>query len=123
MSHSLFDVTGRRALVTGSSKGIGRALATGLLEAGCTVVLNGRDAGRLVAARRELMTTPGGEVHVAAFDVTQPGPVREGIERIEQEVGPLDIVVNNTGMQHRAPLLDFTDEDWRRIVDTNLTSA
>ncbi|MEV5532015.1 SDR family oxidoreductase [Streptomyces prunicolor] len=119
MSHPLFDISGRTALVTGSSRGIGLALAQGLLEAGCTVVLNGRDGERLTKAAAGLP----GEVHTAAFDVTDGPSVAAGIADVEDRVGPLDILVNNAGMQLRAPLLEFTDSDWHRIIDTNLTSA
>ncbi|MFJ9630337.1 SDR family oxidoreductase [Streptomyces sp. NPDC101175] len=119
MSHPLFDISGRTALVTGSSRGIGLALARGLLEAGCTVVLNGRDGGRLTEAAAALP----GDVRTAAFDVTDGPSVAAGIKDIEDRVGPLDILVNNAGMQLRAPLLEFTDSDWHRIIDTNLTSA
>ncbi|MFE2888225.1 SDR family oxidoreductase [Streptomyces graminifolii] len=119
MSHPLFDISGRTALVTGSSRGIGLALAQGLLEAGCTVVLNGRDGERLTEAAAELS----GDVHTAAFDVTDGPSVAAGIRDVEERVGPLDILVNNAGMQLRAPLLEFTDSDWHRIIDTNLTSA
>ncbi|MDX3381483.1 MULTISPECIES: glucose 1-dehydrogenase [Streptomyces] len=119
MTHPLFDITGRTALVTGSSRGIGLALARGLAEAGCTVVLNGRDERRLAEAARELP----GKVHTAVFDVTDGPSVAAGIKDVEERVGPLDILVNNAGMQLRAPLLEFTDSDWHRILDTNLTSA
>ncbi|MEU5889333.1 SDR family oxidoreductase [Streptomyces sp. NPDC047461] len=120
MSHPLFDISGRTALVTGSSRGIGLALARGLAEAGCTVVLNGRDGERLSKAAAEL---PGDRVHTAVFDVTDGASVAAGIADVEERVGPLDILVNNAGMQLRAPLLEFTDSDWHRILDTNLTSA
>ncbi|MFJ2604995.1 glucose 1-dehydrogenase [Streptomyces sp. NPDC091279] len=119
MSHPLFDISGRTALVTGSSRGIGLALAQGLLEAGCTVVLNGRDRDRLAEAAAKLP----GDVHTADFDVTDSASVEAGIADVEERVGPLDILVNNAGMQLRAPLLEFTDADWHRILDTNLTSA
>ncbi|MGJ5896038.1 3-oxoacyl-ACP reductase [Streptomyces sp. V2] len=119
MTHPLFDITGRTALVTGSSRGIGLALARGLAEAGCTVVLNGRDERRLAEAARELP----GKVHTAVFDVTDGPSVAAGIKDVEERVGPLDILVNNAGMQLRAPLLEFTDSDWHRVLDTNLTSA
>ncbi|MGW1795890.1 SDR family oxidoreductase [Streptomyces sp. NPDC001984] len=118
-AHPLFDISGRRALVTGSSRGIGLALARGLAEAGCTVVLNGRDTGRLTEAAASLP----GDVRSAAFDVTDGLSVAAGIAEVEERVGPLDILVNNAGMQLRAPLLKFTDQDWHRILDTNLTSA
>ncbi|PSM38544.1 gluconate 5-dehydrogenase [Streptomyces dioscori] len=120
MTHPLFDIGGRTALVTGSSRGIGLALARGLAEAGCTVVLNGRDPDRLAEAAARL---PGKAVHTAAFDVTDGPSVAAGIADVEERVGPLDILVNNAGMQLRSPLLEFTDSDWHRILDTNLTSA
>ncbi|MFF2508515.1 SDR family oxidoreductase [Streptomyces sp. NPDC058067] len=120
-THPLFDISGRRALVTGSSRGIGFALARGLLEAGVTVVLNGRDEAALEAAASELGGL--GPVHTAAFDVTDGPSVAAGIAGVEERVGPLDILVNNAGMQLRAPLLEFTDTDWHRVLDTNLTSA
>ncbi|MFD8809362.1 SDR family oxidoreductase [Streptomyces sp. NPDC059597] len=119
-AHPLFDVGGRTALVTGSSRGIGLALARGLAEAGCTVVLNGRDEDRLARAAAEL---PGDRVHTAVFDVTDGPSVAAGIADVEERVGPLDIVVNNAGVQLRAPLTEFTDSDWRHVLDTNLTSA
>ncbi|MDX3797562.1 SDR family oxidoreductase [Streptomyces sp. AK04-3B] len=119
MSHPLFDITGRTALVTGSSRGIGLALARGLAEAGCTVVLNGRDAGRLERAAAGLP----GSVHTSAFDVTDGPSVRTGLADLEARVGPLDILVNNAGMQLRAPLLEFADSDWHRVLDANVTSA
>ncbi|MFF6805091.1 SDR family oxidoreductase [Streptomyces sp. NPDC012616] len=119
MSHPLFDISGRTALVTGSSRGIGLALARGLAEAGCAVVLNGRDAGRLEQAAAGLP----GTVHTSAFDVTDGPSVRAGLADVEDRVGPLDILVNNAGMQLRAPLMEFADSDWHRVLDANVTSA
>ncbi|WP_210586998.1 SDR family oxidoreductase [Streptomyces sp. GESEQ-35] len=123
MSHPLFDITGETALVTGSSRGIGKALARGLLEAGCTVVLNGRNTTTLQATASELAASFGDRVRAAAFDVTDSAAVAAGIARVEEETGPIGILVNNTGVQHRSPLLEFTDDDWHRLLDTNLTSA
>ncbi|MFD7480141.1 SDR family oxidoreductase [Streptomyces sp. NPDC059837] len=123
MSHPLFDITGRTALVTGSSRGIGRALAKGLLEAGCTVVLNGRNTAALQATATELAISFGNRVRTAAFDVTDSAAVTAGIARIEDEIGPIGILVNNTGVQHRSSFLEFTDADWHHLLDTNLTSA
>ncbi|WP_328539632.1 SDR family oxidoreductase [Streptomyces sp. NBC_00344] len=122
MTHPLFDVSGRTALVTGSSRGIGLDLARGLLEAGCTVVINGRDEDRLKTAAGELADA-GGTVRTAVFDVTDGPSVAAGVAEAEEQAGPLDILVNNAGMQLRAPLLEFTESDWHRIVNTNLTSA
>ncbi|WP_270889302.1 glucose 1-dehydrogenase [Pedococcus sp. 5OH_020] len=125
MRDELFNLTGRTALVTGSSKGIGKALARGLLRAGAAVVLNARDAEMLETTREQLAadTAAGDRVHAVPFDVTDAGAVRQGVARAEALAGPIDILVNNTGMQHRAPITEFTDADWHRIVDVNLTSA
>jgi len=115
----LFDLSGKRALVTGSSSGIGAALAAGLADAGVEVVLNGRDAGRLESARAALAGRIGRSVRAAAFDVTDA----EAVEAAVRDIGPLDILVNNTGVQHREPMLDVPLEQWQRLLDTNLTSA
>jgi gluconate 5-dehydrogenase len=123
MSHPVFDITGRVALVTGSSRGIGRALAQGLLAAGCVVVVNGRDESAVARTRAELADATGGTVLAQAFDVTDPAAVAEGVARAEETAGPLDILVNNTGVQHRAPFTEFPTEDWYRLLDTNLSSA
>ncbi|WP_328778482.1 SDR family oxidoreductase [Streptomyces canus] len=120
---ALFDLTGRRALVTGSSKGIGAALAAGLAEAGAELVLNGRDAGALERAQQELTEKTGAKVHTAAFDVTDETAVRRAVQEIEDDLGPLDILVNNTGVQHREPLLEVSAANFERLLHTNLTSA
>ena len=111
MPSERFDITGRTAFITGSSRGIGRALAIGLLEAGATVVLNGRDTGQLDRTRMELSELhdhASGAVHAVAFDVTDSAAVAKGISCVERLVGPIDILVNNAGVQHRAPLTEFT---------------
>lgn len=118
MSLDLFDLTGRRALVTGSSQGIGLALARGLQSAGAEVVLNGRDAGKLAAAVAEM---PG--AGSLAFDATDHHAVRAAIDGFEAEVGPIDILVNNAGMQYRAPLEDFPAEAFERLLQTNIASV
>ena len=123
MIHSLFDITGRAALVTGSSRGIGRALAQGLAEAGAEVILNARDEAALRVAADEIKQATGATVHAVAFDVTDPDAVAAGIARIEESVGPLDICVNNAGMQRRAPFTEFTVDDWNALMATNVTSA
>ena len=117
----LFDLTGRRALVTGSSMGIGHALARGLAEAGAAVVLNARGADKLEAAAEDLRGA-GATVATAAFDVTDPAAVADAVDRIEAD-GPLDILVNNAGMQHRAPLEDFPADAFDRLMRTNVNSA
>jgi gluconate 5-dehydrogenase len=117
----LFDITGRLALITGSTAGIGRALARGLGRAGARIVLNGRDQGRLAEATASL-AAEGVRVHPALFDVTRGDEVRAGVDRIEAEAGALDILINNAGMQRRMPLDEFSEDDWHQIVRTNLDS-
>jgi gluconate 5-dehydrogenase len=117
-----FDLTGRTALITGSSSGIGLALASGLAGAGARVVLNGRDPRKLEAAAEKLRA--GGAAVVAIpFDVTDGAAVGKAIARIESEVGPLDILVNNAGMQRRAPLEQFEEADWHELMKTNVDSV
>ncbi|AHK35898.1 2-deoxy-D-gluconate 3-dehydrogenase [Rhodococcus opacus PD630] len=123
MSHPLFDITGRTALVTGSSRGIGRALAEGLAQAGAKVVVNARNADALALVVDQIEQNTGAAVCAAPFDVTDPHAVAAGIARIEETVGPLDICVNNAGMQRRAPFTDFTVADWNALMATNVTSA
>jgi gluconate 5-dehydrogenase len=122
MSTALFDLAGHTALVTGSSRGIGLALARGLGEAGARVVLNGRDGERLAQAAGPL-TRAGLTVDHAPFDVTDERAVEDGVAGVEERVGPIDILVNNAGLQLRQPLQDFAAEDWRRLLDANVTSA
>ena len=119
----LFDLTGRTALVTGSSRGIGHALALGLLEAGARVVVHGRDGEAAEAAASRLRQATGGEVLVETFDVTDAAAVDTGVGRIEQTWGTPDICVNNAGIQRRAPFTEFALTDWDDLVATNLTSA
>jgi gluconate 5-dehydrogenase len=120
----LFDLTGRVALVTGSSRGIGRAIAAGLADAGATIVLHGLDPARLEAAREALAGRFGADrVASVAFDVTDAAAAADGIAWVEREVGELRILVNNAGIQHRVPMLELDAADWDRVLRTNLTSA
>jgi gluconate 5-dehydrogenase len=123
MTSTLFDVAGRIALVTGSSRGIGRALAEGLLGAGATVVLNGRDGDTLEHTRALLHAHHGDRVHAEVFDVTRSEAVRDGVARVERTVGALDILVNNAGTQRRGAFTEFSDEDWHTLLNSNVTSA
>ncbi|WP_428378074.1 SDR family oxidoreductase [Lichenicoccus sp.] len=124
MTSDLFDLSGRLALVTGSSQGIGLALARGLIEAGARVVLNGRDPGRRAAAAAALGEAAIGADHgIGGFDVTDPDAVAAGIARIEAECGAIDILVNNAGIQRRTTLEDFPVETWREVMRTNLDSV
>lgn len=122
MSTSLFNLDGRIALVTGSSQGIGFSIAKGLAQAGAHVVLNGRDAEKLGAARDKIAAL-GHTCHISAFDVTSGRDVAAAVQVIEEKVGPIDILVNNAGMQKRGPFVDYDHQDWDQVVATNLTSV
>jgi gluconate 5-dehydrogenase len=122
MPSPLFDLSGRTALVTGSSKGIGFALAGALASAGARVVLNARDAGRLEEARAALAGR-GHDVSAVCFDVTDPDAAEAGVAQVEAKTGPIDILVNNAGMQHRAPFAEFPVDAWRRLTATNIDSV
>ena len=119
---SLFGLTGRTALVTGSSRGIGLALARGLAEAGAKVVLNARTEEALRAAAKALRAD-GLAAETARFDVTREAAVEKAIERVEQNVGPIDILVNNAGINLRKPFAELDTETWRQVLEVNLTGA
>lgn len=118
----LFGLSGKRALITGSSKGIGYALAQGLAGAGAEIVINGRNAGTLDKAAAGLAEA-GASVTTAVFDVTDADAVKTGVDKVEAETGPIDILINNAGMQHRTPLEEFPDDAWDRLMSTNLNSV
>lgn len=114
-----FRLDGRIALVTGSSAGIGLALARALGHAGATVVLNGRERSRLDAARAQL-AGEGLVVHARDFDVCDADAVEAAVADVEATVGPIDILFNNAGITQRAPFHEFPPEGWRRILRTNV---
>jgi gluconate 5-dehydrogenase len=122
MSLSLFSLEGKIALITGSGQGIGLALAEGLSEAGAHVVLNGRDKTKLERAQKTLLAA-GRKASVAAFDVTDQKAVEAGVAGIEADIGPIDILINNAGMQKRAPITEFPVEGWHEVMNTNLHSV
>ncbi len=108
-----FDLSGRVALVTGSSRGLGLAIARGLASAGARVVLHGRDVPRLRECARDLPNTAG----FLAFDVSDTVATRDAFARIQADHGRLDILVNNAGVIPRKPLLETTDDDWAAVID------
>jgi len=118
MSLALFDLTGRTALITGGSQGIGFALAQGLAAAGAQVILNGRDPAKLAAAAARI---PGAAT--LPFDVTDHAATRAAIDGLEAQGTALDILVNNAGIQHRAPLEDFPPDAFERLLQTNIASV
>ncbi len=122
MSAALFSLEGRTALVTGSSRGLGRAMAEGLATAGAAVVLNGSDEGRLASAAAA-MEAAGSRVYQARFDVTDEAAVIAAFERFDRDGIEIDVLVNNAGIQLRRPMVELATEDWRKVIEANLTSA
>jgi gluconate 5-dehydrogenase len=119
---NLFNLSGRTALITGSARGIGYAIAEALTRAGARVVLNSRTPEALAAAAVQLRGQ-GGVVETCAFDVCDPDAVEAAVAHIERTIAPIDILVNNAGMQRRGPLDQFRNEDWRELMATNLDSV
>ena len=122
MEKGLFDLTGRTALVTGSTRGLGLVLARGLARAGAAVVLNGRHREALDAAV-ETLRSEGSRADGALFDVTDQPQIAEAVRAVEETTGPIDILVNNAGIQRRAPIVDMPEETWREVLDANLTGV
>ena len=122
MSSDLFQLAGRNALITGSSRGIGLTLARGLAGAGAHVILNGRTQSRLERAADGLRES-GAAVSLLPFDVTDSEAVRTAIDKFEGAGTRIDILVNNAGMQHRTRLDEFPDDKWSELLRTNIDSA
>jgi gluconate 5-dehydrogenase len=122
MSTALFDLSGKTALVTGSSRGLGRAIAEGFAKAGARLIINGTDAARAEAAAGEFRSH-GYQAQSCAFDVTDEAAIVQTFERFDADGVAVDILVNNAGIQHRKPLVEFTTAEWRKVIETNLTSA
>ena len=122
MSIQLFNLESKTALVTGSSRGLGRAMAQGLAEAGAAVVLNGSNPERLSAAARE-MKAVGHTVHEALFDVTDEAAIVAAFKRFDADGIEIDILVNNAGMQLRKPMVELSTDEWRKVIEVDLTSA
>jgi len=118
---ALFDLSGRRALVTGASRGLGFALARGLAQHGVTVILNARNVARLEQAVKRLRDERL-SAHPLPFDVTDPAAAQTAIDHAESEFGPIDILVNNAGVQHRGPLEQFPVDQWDALIHTNISS-
>jgi gluconate 5-dehydrogenase len=122
MSTVLFDLTGRTALITGSARGLGFAIAEGLAAAGAKVIVNGttqEGADKAVASLRE----KGHVADAAAFDVTDENAITATFARFDAAGTVIDILVNNAGIQLRKPMVELTTPEWQRVIDVNLTSA
>jgi gluconate 5-dehydrogenase len=121
MFKNLFDLTGRRILVTGSNGGIGHSLALGLAQHGATVILNGRNPDKLRSATENLLRQ-GLLAEEARFDVTNEKEVVEGIAMLDS-MGGVDVLINNAGIQRRISLEKIDLDTWNEVLQTNLTSA
>jgi gluconate 5-dehydrogenase len=122
MTLSLFDLSGRTALVTGSSRGLGRAIAEGMAKAGARLIVNGTDPARVETAIAEFRSA-GHLAEGVAFDVTDEAAVVRAFEGLDAKGIAIDVLVNNAGIQMRKPLIEFTSAEWRKVIETNLTSA
>ncbi len=121
-TNNMFDIAGRLILITGSSRGLGFAMAGGFAERGATVVINGISPDR-VTGSVDALRSKGGKAFGYPFDVTEEAAVEKSVELIEKEVGPVDVLVNNAGIHRRAPLEEMSIADWREVMETNLTAA
>jgi gluconate 5-dehydrogenase len=119
---NLFDVKGKIALITGSSRGIGYTLAEGLLESGAKVILNGREKDTLNQAVNSFKEKDR-DVHGSIFDVNKKEEIESELARIEKEIGAIDILVNNAGINIRKNLEDLSLEEWQKVIDINLTGV
>lgn len=120
MSAGLFDLSGKKILITGSYRGLGFAIAHGLAEAGATVAINGRNEGKVGEAVARLRADRLNAV-ACPFDVTDSRSIKGAVEVLERETGPLDVLFNNAGIIRRVPLTEMTEETWREVVETDLT--
>ncbi|NTJ43887.1 SDR family oxidoreductase [Agrobacterium larrymoorei] len=123
MNHqSIFNLQGRTALVTGSSRGLGRAMAEGLAVAGARVLINGTDPSRVAETVNNLRKA-GHEAEAASFNVTSEEEIKAALAKFDAAGIAVDILVNNAGIQYRKPMVELDTADWQRVIDTNLTSA
>jgi gluconate 5-dehydrogenase len=122
MTNPLFDLTGRTALVTGSSRGLGRAMAEGLAAAGASLLVNGTDPKRIDEAVKE-MRAAGFKAEPLPFNVTSEAEVVKAFAGLDARGVAVDILINNAGIQFRKPMVELETADWQRVIDTNLTSA
>lgn len=116
-----FDLTGKTALVTGATHGLGMAMAKALALQGATLVINGHTPSKMEAAVEEYKSA-GITAHPFLFNVTDEQEVQDSISKIEQEISPIDILVNNAGMIQRTPAIEMKPSDFRKIIDIDLVS-
>ncbi|MFK8014983.1 MAG: gluconate 5-dehydrogenase [Gammaproteobacteria bacterium] len=120
---SPFDLTGKVALITGATHGLGMAMANGLGAAGATLVINGHSSQQKIDKAVAAYKDEGYSAHGYRFDVTNEDEVNTAVATIENEVGPIDVLVNNAGIIRRIPLLEMPLDEWEQVVRTDLTSV
>lgn len=123
MSTSLFDLTGKLALVTGATHGLGMAMAQGLGDAGAKLVITGHSSQQKLDNAVSELREKGYDAHGYLFNVTNENEVNEMVPVIEQEQGPIDVLVNNAGIIRRVPLLEMELSEWNKVLETNLTGV
>lgn len=123
MTHPLFDLKGKTALVTGATHGLGMAMASGLASAGATIVISGNSSQEKIDTAVEQYRSQGYNAFGYRFSVTDENDTADAVERIEKEVGQIDILVNNAGIIKRVPLLDMALGDWEAVIKTDLTGV
>jgi len=119
---NLFDVKNKIVLITGSSRGIGYGIAQGFAEAGSLVIINGT-SGESVNKAVSRLGSGGFRIHGVPFDVTRRKDIQQSIKKIEEDIGPIDILINNAGIHRRAPLEEMSVEDWNRVIDVDLNAV
>lgn len=119
---SLFSLKGKTALITGSGSGIGLALAEGLAGAGAKIILNGRNEQKLVKVKDKL-SQKGLETDTLIFDVTDSSAVKDSVNNYENQKGPIDILINNAGINIRGPFENFDENEWKKVLGTNIDGA
>ncbi|BFM19541.1 gluconate 5-dehydrogenase [Gilvimarinus japonicus] len=123
MSTELFSLKGKVALVTGATHGLGMAMAMGLGKAGATLVINGHSSQEKVDAALADYRAAGITAHGYLFDVTDEQQTEAAVAKIESEVGPIDVLVNNAGIIRRTPLLEMELAEWEQVIKTDLTGV
>ncbi|KGQ64880.1 gluconate 5-dehydrogenase [Gallibacterium anatis 7990] len=116
--NNLFDLTGKRALITGSAQGIGFLLANGLAQYGAEIIINDINAEKALVAAEQLKNK-GFLVHSVPFDVTKKSEIEQNIAEIEEKIGAIDILINNAGIQRRHPILEFPEQEWDTVIEIN----
>lgn len=119
---TLFSLENKRVLITGSARGIGFLMAKGLCEAGAEVIINATNQQGAERAAA-LLQQQGFKAHAMAFNVTQSAEVNAAVAKIESEIGPIDVLVNNAGIQRRRPFLEFPEQDWNEVIAVNQTAV